>query len=337
MKALLDGEFTRMVGTKLTLSNWATPDIVRYSETLMHLGPKGLAHTYFTSGRSELVDKCIRMLRVKRKKGDVVIGLERQYVGHTSAAARSLSDPSGEQMPYGWFDWPRVPHPAEAGTDASMAAIDAVVQKFGADHVLGVFVELVGERSGYTLPDDFQVALNALHKRTGIPVVAVETASSLGRLAPNLWAADGLPLSPNAVLWYSGGQLGHIFVDDAHYVDKPLTLISTWDGDEISIQRAHHHLLEARTLLTNHRGIAFATAVDEAQLGGRRHGGGLWQVVDVGDEARADTIRKGALRRGLRLGKGMPGRIVLAPPLCVSDDDIQQGLARLGQAMREVG
>ena len=337
VKALLDGEFTRMVGTKLTLSNWATPDIVRYSETLMHLGPKGLAHTYFTSGRSELVDKCIRMLRVKRKKGDVVIGLERQYVGHTSAAARSLSDPSGEQMPYGWFDWPRVPHPAEAGTDASMAAIDAVVQKVGADHVLGVVVELVGERSGYMLPDDFQVALNALHKRTGIPVVAVETASSLGRLAPNLWAADGLPLSPNAVLWYSGGQLGHIFVDDAHYVDKPLTLISTWDGDEISIQRAHHHLLEARTLLTNHRGIAFATAVDEAQLGGRRHGGGLWQVVDVGDEARADTIRKGALRRGLRLGKGMPGRIVLAPPLCVSDDDIQQGLARLGQAMREVG
>jgi 4-aminobutyrate aminotransferase-like enzyme len=33
----------------------------------------------------------------------------------------------------------------------------------------------------------------------------------------------------------------------------------------------------------------------------------------------------------------MPGRIVLAPPLCVGDDDIQSGLARLEQAMREVG
>ena len=218
-----------------------------------------------------------------------------------------------------------------------MAAIAAVVAQVGAAHVLGVFVELVGERSGYTLPDDFQVALNALHKSTGIPVVAIETASSLGRLAPNLWAADGLPLSPNAVLWYSGGQLGHIFVDDAHYVDKPLTLISTWDGDEISIQRAHHHLLEARTLLTHGRGIAFARAVDEAKPAGRRHGGGLWQVLDVGDEARADAIRKGALRRGLRLGKGMPGRLVLAPPLCVTDDDIQAGLGRLVQAMREVG
>lgn len=337
VRALLDGEFTRMVGTKLTLSNWATPDIVRYSETLMHLGPRGLAHTYFTSGRAELVDKCIRMLRVKRKTADVVIGLERQYVGHTSAAARSLSDPMGEQLPFGWFDWPRIPHPAEVGTDASVSALMAAIQQVGAERVLGIVVELVGERSGYALPEDFQVALNAIKKDTGIPIVAVETASSLGRLAPNLWAIDGLPLQPSAVLWFAGGQLGHIFVDDHHYVDKPLTLISTWDGDEISIQRAHHHLLEARALLTEGRGAAFARALDDAALPGRRHGGGLWQVVDVGDEHRADAIRKGALRRGLRLGKGMPGRLVLSPPLCVTDEDIGLGLSRLAQAIGEVG
>jgi 4-aminobutyrate aminotransferase-like enzyme len=337
VKALLDGEFTRMVGTKLTLSNWATPDIVRYSETLMHLAPRGLAHTYFTSGRSELVDKSLRMLRVKRKTADVVIGLERQYVGHTTAAARSLSDPLGEQLPYGWYDWPKVPHPAEVGTDASVAAILAVLNRVGPDRVLGIYVELVGEKTGYTLPEDFQVALNALHKDTGVPIVAVETASSLGRLSPNVFAVDGLPLLANAVLWYAGGQLGQIFVDDKHYVDKPLTLISTWDGDEISIQRAHHHLLEARNLLHHSRGAAFARAVDDAKLPGTRHGGGLWQVVDLGDEGRADAIRKGALRRGLQIGKGLPGRLVLSPPLCIKDSDIHAGLQRLQQALGEAG
>ena len=335
VKALLDGEFTRMVGTKLTLSNWATPEIVRYSETLMHLAPQGLAHAYFTSGRAELVDKSIRMLRVKRKHADVVIGLERQYVGHTTAAARSLSDPLGEQQPYGWYDWPRVPHPAEVGTDAAVAAILAVLNKVGPERVLGIYVELVGEKTGYTLPEDFQVALNALHKDTGVPVVAVETASSLGRLSPNVFAIDGLPLLANAVLWYAGGQLGQIFVDDKHYIDKPLTLISTWDGDEISIQRTHHHLLEARNLLHRGRGAVFARAVDEAKLPGKRHGGGLWQVLDVGDEARAEAIRKHALRRGLRVGKGLPGRIVLGPPVCVADEEIVAGLQRLQQAVRE--
>lgn len=336
VKALLDGEFTRIVGTKLTLSNWATPEIVRYVETLMNLGPKGLPHAYFTSGASELVDKSIRMLRVKRPGADVVLGLERAYLGHTTAAARSLTDPAGEQLPFGWYDWPRVPHPCEVGTDAAIGAVMATLNRVGPERVLGIYVEIVGEKTGYVLPDDFQIALHALHKDTGVPVVAVETASALGRLRPNLWASDGMPLQPNVVLWFAGGQLGHIFVDDKHYVSKPLTLISTWDGDEISILRAHHHLLEARSLLKDGRGVAFAHALDEARLPGKRHGGGLWQVLDLGDELRADAVRKAALRRGLRLGKGLPGRVILAPALGVPDDEVEQGVARLEQAMREV-
>lgn len=336
VKAVLDGAFTRVVGTKLTLSNWATPDIVRYVETLMNLGPKGLPHTYFTSGESELIDKSIRMLRVKRPKADVVLGLERQYVGHTTAAARSLTDPAGEQLPFGWYDWPKVPHPAEVGTDAAIGAIMATLNRVGPDRVLGIYVELVGKKTGYVLPEDFQAALAALHKDTGVPIVAVETASSLGRLRPNLWASDGMPLTPNVVLWYAGGQLGHIFVDDKHYVGKPLTLISTWDGDEISILRAHHHLLEARSLLKDGKAAAFAHALDEARLPGKRHGGGLWQVLDLGDELRADAVRKAALRRGLHLGKGLPGRVVMAPAVCIDTAEIEAGVARLEQAMREV-
>ncbi len=335
-RALADGELTGAVGTKLTLSNWTTPDIVRYTETLMHLGPKGLPHVYFTSGRDELVDKSIRCLRLKRPKADVVIGLDRQYVGHTTAAARSLSDPAGEQLPFGWFDWPRVPHPADVGTDASLAAIMATLNRLGPDRVVGIYVEIIGERSGLGLPEDFQAALQALHEDTGVPIVAVETASALGRLGPNLWACDGVPLKPNLILWYAGGQLGHIFVDDKHYVGKPLQLISTWDGDEISIVRTHHHLLEARRLLKDSRGAAFHRMVDEVRLPGRRKGAGLWQVLDVEDELKADAVRKAAFRRGLRLKKGLPGHIVMAPAVCASDDEMKLGLSRLEQAVREV-
>ena len=335
VRALLEGEFMRAAGTKLTLSNWSTPDIVRYAETLQHLGPKGLPHTYFTSGRDELVDKTLRLLRLGRPSADVVIGLERQYLGHTTAAARSLSDAAGEQLPFHWYDWPRIPHPAEVGTDAALGAVVATLNRVGPDRVVGVFVEIVGERSGLLLPDDFQAGLAALHADTGVPVVAVETASALGKLGPNIWACDGLPLKPNVVLWYAGGQLGQIFVDDKHYVPKPLTLISTWDGDEISMLRARHHLTEARHLLKAGRGAAFSRLLDEAHLPGRRLGAGLWQVIELGDEMKADAVRKAALRRGLRLGRGLPGRIVLAPPLCADDAEMQTGIQRLEQAMRE--
>ena len=336
VQAIVDGELTGAVGTKLTLSNWATPDIVRYVETLMHLGPKGLPHVYFTSGRDEMIDKSIRCLKLKRPNAEVVIGLEKQYVGNTTAAARSLTDPAGEQLPFAWFDWPRVPHPGDVGTDASMGAIMATLNRTGPDRVIAIVVEVMGERSGLGLPDDFQAALRALHDDTDVPVVAIETASALGRLGPNLWACDGEPLKPNVICWYGGGQLGHVFVDDQHYVSKPLQLISTWDGDEISIVRTHHHLLEARHLLKDGRGAAFHRLLDDVKLPGRRKGAGLWQVLDVGDEMKADAVRKGALRRGLRLGRGLPGHVVLAPPLGVTDNEMKSGIARLEQAVREV-
>ena len=50
------------------------------------------------------------------------------------------------------------------------------------------------------------------------------------------------------VWWYTGGQLGHVFTDDKYYVSKPLTLISTWDGDELSIARSYHNLLYGHCL-----------------------------------------------------------------------------------------
>ena len=336
VEALQKGEFTRAVGTKLTLSNWATPDVVRYVEQLMHFGPKGLGHAYFTSSRDECVDKAIRALKLKRPKAELVVGLERQYVGHTTAAARSLTDPAGQAQPFSWFDWPKVPHPGEVGAAATLGAITAIMNKVGPDKILGVFVELLGERSGLTLPDDFVADLAALRDDTGVPIVAIETASSLGRMGPNLWASDGMRLKPNLVLWYAGGQLGHVFADDAHFVAKPLTLISTWDGDEISILRASHHLLEARQLLKEGRGATFARRLDESSIQVKRHGAALWQVLDLVDEGRADALRKAALRRGLRLGRGLPGRVVLAPALSATDDEMAAGIQRLEQALKEV-
>jgi adenosylmethionine-8-amino-7-oxononanoate aminotransferase len=77
---------------KLTLCNYITPAIVRATEHAAAVVPD-LPHVFFTSGRDETIDKSLRMLRWHRKEGQVAIGLEGGYVGHTTAAARSLSDP----------------------------------------------------------------------------------------------------------------------------------------------------------------------------------------------------------------------------------------------------
>lgn len=334
VEALQQGEFNDAVGTKLTLSNFITPTVVRYTELLRELSPKGLSHAYFTSGRDELIDKTLRCLRVSRPQGQLVIGLERQFLGYTTAAARSLTDDTAQQMPFGWYDWPKVPHPAEVGNEAALGAILASIQQAGAEQILGIVIELVGEKSGLAVPDDFMSDLAAIRADTGIPIVVVETGSALGRAGPQLFASDALSCRPNFILWYTGAQLGHIFVDDAYYIGKPLTLISTWDGDEISLIRTRHHLVEARRLLPQNQAARFEEAVRSAGLPVPVRGRGLTMALELETHERAEALLALAHQQGLRLERGLAGIVMMSPPLNVTEAEMLDGFQRLRTAFR---
>jgi succinylglutamate-semialdehyde dehydrogenase len=315
--------------TKLTLSNFTTPDVVRYAELFRELMPKHLKHTYFTSGQSEVADKGIRCLRVNRPKGQVVIGFTGQYVGHCTAAARSVSDMSAFNQPAGWFSWPKVNHPTAVGLNASMAELERAIDAASPERVLGVVVELVGELSGQVASNEWLLALDALRTKTGIPLVFVESASGLAKNGESLFLTDQLDVQPNMVWWYAGSQHGHVMVDDATYISKPLTFISTWDGDELSIRRTYLHLLAARSLLssgvlTQNKGIidSFAQTV-------QARGRGYWWALDFKENSKATAFLDRALDAGLRLRKGLNGRVIICPPLNATPDDLNEGLSRI--------
>src|SRR5262249_10548831 len=122
---------------KLTLMNYVTPATVRALEWIGALIPE-LPHIYLTSSRDETVDKALRLLRCTRRTAQLPIGLAAGYYGHTAASGRSLSDPEVHAGGPGHFAWPRIPHPAQAGTAASIAALRAAIAAAGGpDKVLG--------------------------------------------------------------------------------------------------------------------------------------------------------------------------------------------------------
>lgn len=310
-----DGLFTSAVATKLTLSNFVTPDFVRYAELLRKLAPRACRHAYFTSGRDEVNDKAVRCLRVSRPKGQIVIGLRQQFVGTTTAVSRSLTEPSAFAAPFSWFDWPLAPHPAQS-VQESVVAINALVAKHGPDHILGFVVELMGEKTGNVVPAEFLMELDKIRKVTGIPIAFVETASALGRNGQTLFYSDSQPIAPNLVLWYTGAQLGQIFTDDQYYVAKPLTLISTWDGDEISMRRNYRHLLTAHERLATGYAKQFAALVKDLPL----QGIGMWRST------RKDIVI-GARERGLMLANGFDGCTLITPHLNSTPEELERGLA----------
>jgi RHH-type proline utilization regulon transcriptional repressor/proline dehydrogenase/delta 1-pyrroline-5-carboxylate dehydrogenase len=322
---------------KLTLVNYVTPAVVRGVEYVANVAHR-FPHMYLTSSRDEAFDKTVRSLRVHRKHAQVVIGLEGGYVGHTSAAARSLTDPAVHGQGPGYFDhWLRVPHPEVVGAKGFGQALRAAIDKAGgADAVLGIFVETLQERTGRVLDDAAAQELAAVRRETGVPFAFAETAGAYFRTGNGAFSADGLAsgangVDPDAMFWWAGGQLGFVHVQPQYFVATPLTLVSTWDGDELSLIRAQHQLRAARNVdmaqATQRLGDAIAPA---AERGVTIRGLGLYRVIDGG--AKAQAWVDGLRREGVRTRAFANGALVLAPAL----DTGAAEYARIKDALRKV-
>jgi acyl-CoA reductase-like NAD-dependent aldehyde dehydrogenase/4-aminobutyrate aminotransferase-like enzyme/ribosomal protein S18 acetylase RimI-like enzyme len=306
---------------KLTLMNYVTPAAVRALEWISALAPE-LPHLYLTSSRDEAVDKALRLLRCARKGAHVAIGVAGGYYGHTIATTRSLSDPAVHAGGPPHFAWPRIPHPAQAGTAASIAALRAAVAEAGGpERVLGVIYELVQERTGAVAPADFLAELGAVRAELGVPLIAVEVTTHTYRSGRGAFLSPAAGPTPDVLVWWGGGQTGVIHCAPRWFVPGPLTLVSTWDGDELSLVRQHHWLRAARHLdvaggaaaISDALERALGRAVGGALAGARPAGLGAYHVIDAG--AHAAELMAALARGGIAARRYPGGRVALAPPL----------------------
>jgi acetylornithine/succinyldiaminopimelate/putrescine aminotransferase len=280
---------------------------VRALEHVTALVPE-LPHLYLTSSRDEAVDKSLRLIRCTRKQAKVAIGIAGGYLGHTAASCRSLSDPEVHQGGPAHFAWPRVPHPSVVGPKATIDAIRAAVAAAGGpEHVLGFVYELVQERTGAVLSGEFLCMLAGLRTELDIPLIAVETTTwgyRSGRGAFLSCALGNSGFWPDVLAWWGGGQTGYVHCTARWFVPGPLTLVSTWDGDELSLVRHHHQLRAARQL-----DIAGACAALERALPGSA-GLGAYRVITAPARV-ADALAE----RGIALRRFPGGRLGVIPAL----------------------
>ncbi|MBA3463756.1 MAG: aldehyde dehydrogenase family protein [Deltaproteobacteria bacterium] len=310
---------------KLTLMNYVTPATVRALEWIGALVPE-LPHIYLTSSRDESVDKALRLIRVTRKTAQVAIGLAGGYYGHTAASCRSLSDPETHNGGPGHFAWPRVPHPALAGTEKTIAAIRAAVDEAGGkDKVFGFFYELVQERTGLVLPPDFLTALAELRKDLELPLIAIETTTHTYRSGRGAFLSTSTGLVPDVLAWWGGGQTGYLHVATKWFVGTPLTLVSTWDGDELSLVRQHHQLRAARYYDLAGGSAALDSALANVQSAGM----GAYRVISAGE--RAPALVEHLADRGISVRQFPGGRLGIIPAL----DQVDAAAAALGAALKE--
>lgn len=227
---------------KNSLCNWWTPNMTRYVEWLRSCAP--LSHVYLASGRDEAADKLVKCLIYAREGAQTMLSFEGSFWGGVTACARSLSDPR-----YGnHFSWEHVLYPYQEGdpfvgvdeplTDREIDSLDQLGELLvEPEKILGIAIEPVQEKTGRRVSVRFLQALRSLCDDTGVPLVMNESACWAYRGSRELFYCQSTGVKPDLLTAFAGGQLGHIFTNDKYYIEKPLTLISTWDGDELSALR----------------------------------------------------------------------------------------------------
>ena len=201
---------------KITLSNFVTHDYCKNFEIISELYPKKLQHFYLSSGRAETSDKMIRLLRNKRPKAIEALSVKGSFFGETTAVARSLGGP----WPHKYFAWPTLEKAKE---------LEQYFETHSPELVLGIFASFKKNST----PEHFE-ALNAFSK------------VCKDKNIPLITASETLPhesIDCDAHLTFGKGQLGVIAVTKELFFDKPLQMISTWEGDEWSLSQFKNQLM----------------------------------------------------------------------------------------------
>ncbi|MBL4634545.1 MAG: hypothetical protein JKY56_11770, partial [Kofleriaceae bacterium] len=146
-----------------------------------------------------------------------------------------------------------------------------------------------------------------------------------GSFCTSAWAA------PDILTWWGGGHTGYIHTGARYRVAKPLAMVSTWDGDELSLVRDHFHLRAARGVDISGAILAWDKALEGiAGAGMKVRGTGLYRVIEAG--ARAEQLLEALSERGLQLRSFPGGKLAVIPCL----DSAKEDAAAFGKALGEI-
>ncbi len=211
---------------KVCLSNFVSERFLGHIKKISNELPQELRHIYTASGQSECVDKIVKSLSYNNKKKKMLLTLKGSYFGSGSFLSRSLSYDDE------FFEVKKVESPSLKGEEHTLNLIE---KQLKTKKFLAVFLEPVMQRTGEVLSFNFLRSIKSLSKKYNVELIYNETGSNAYRYSNEHFFASNIEeILPTAGFSYLGGQAGICFIKQKYFIEKPLMMISTWDGDEAS-------------------------------------------------------------------------------------------------------
>jgi acetylornithine/N-succinyldiaminopimelate aminotransferase len=279
---------------------------------------------FFANSGAEAIECALKLARKHRRAGDVVV-LENGFHGRTFGAL-SATPQETKQAPFA----PLVP--------GFKVATPATLRSLVDERTAAVLIEPIQGESGI-LPvgDEVLQEARAACDASGALLIFDEIQCGMGRTG-TMWAFEQAGVRPDvmtAAKGLGGGLPIGACVTSPEYADvlEAGEHGSTFAGGTIPCAGALAVLdvIEAPGFLDSVRakGDRLMRGLDSIS-GGRARGRGLMTAIATDEDAPA-LVRRALLEERLVMNATGPDTVRLLPPLTVSEDEIDEALARLGR------
>jgi len=302
-----------------------TEPALRLSERLSEssLGGK----VFLTNSGAEAIEAAIKLARRARPGGDVVV-VEGAFHGRTYGAL-SATPQESKQAPFaplvpGFIVVPKDPEALDRAVGTGTAAV--------------LLEPIQGETGIHVLADELLLAARSACERSGAALIFDEIQCGMGRTG-TLWAYEQTEVRPDAITSakaLGGGLPIGALITGERLADvfKPGDHGSTFAGGPVVCAAALAALDVCRDpdLLARvgELGERLAAGLRRLPYAAAVRGRGLMLALDTVSGVEAPELaRRALLDQRLVLGATGPGTIRFEPPLIVSEEEIDEALARL--------
>jgi 4-aminobutyrate aminotransferase len=326
------------------------------------------AKVFFTSSGTEANEAAL-LLATQHRRSNQVLALRNSYHGRSYAAmgvtgnrgwsASSLTPVNVSYVANGHrYRSPFGHLPGDEFRAACVADLREVLTTTTSGDVACMVAEPVQGVGGFTMPEDgLLAAYKEVLDEYGILLVSDEVQTGWGRTGEHFWGIGAHGVTPDAMTFAKGlgnglavgGVVARGDVMDCLSANS----ISTFGGNPLATRAAlavldyvRDHDLQAHAHKVGTRLLEGLRAVGERlDVVGEVRGKGLMMAVDLvrpgtttPDAATASAVLEETRRLGLLVGKGgLYGNCLrVAPPLTLTEEEADEGLAGLTQALETV-
>ncbi len=356
----------RKLGHTSTL--YPTQNMVRVAERLAHLAPGRLKKSFFTNSGSEADETAVMLAKIHTGSHEI-IALRHGYSGRTHLAVSLTAHPNYRVLqsavpgikhaaaPYCY----RCPFGASyPGCEVRCARdIEELIQTTTSGRPAALLAEPIQGVGGFVTPpkEYFQIAVGIVRKYGGL-FICDEVQTGFGRTGGKWFGIEHFDVEPEILTFAkgvaNGMPVGGTIATDEIASSWTGATISTFGGNPVSMAATSATLDVMEREQIPARAERLGKRLRERLEGlkerhsfiGDVRGMGLMQALELVTDrkskqpaaAKTKALMEAAKREGLLLGMGglYGNTIRIAPPMLISDIELDEALERLTRALAEV-